>query len=98
MTIDPIGPTHSIGHDSICVPIRLGRRLLDPLVLVSQMLCRPQITRPCVAFKVLCTGSTTTQSAKLAAGRGITDFLVRGSAEELANPEASGVASGLSRR
>lgn len=50
--------------------------LVDPIKFITQVIGRPQISRPCVSFKVFCSGRSPAQAAQLTTGRSVSNFLV----------------------
>lgn len=68
---------------------------LDPVKLVLQVQVSTDIARPCMALEQLDSCRPAAKTAQLAAGLGGGDLLVRYGAQELADPETTGVASSV---
>jgi hypothetical protein len=69
-------------------------RLLNQLNLILLIHISTKITRAGMCFKVLCSGSPSTESAKIATGLFRGDLLVGAGFQVLANPQTTGVTGG----
>ena len=72
--------------------------LLDPVILVSQILRRPEVPRPRMALEEFYPCCPSAQPAQFSTGFLADDFLVRHRAQELSNPETAGIPRSISRR
>lgn len=80
-----------ISNPDLVRPIKPARphnisALLEPFEFVMQVISSPQVSRPGMSFKILCSRGSPAQSTQLAASRVISDFLVGLCTKVLSHP------------